>query len=201
MPELSFIDQIDNDESGGKFMIGVVQRIRSVGLIALLPFLATTWFSAAMAAGAPAQLYNKSIDIFWGENTSNKRVSDGTVVNSANRLELIVYVSSAGRPFIRIASANNYHSRTREFAPEVAGGHVNFQGNTLVMGAASKTGVARQITVTFDAGFSGCTVSVMSGKTGASPTWKGFDGQPYEVLAVNVGSATCSIKEGNAVGH
>ena len=50
-------------------------------------------FSAAMAGSAPKELYNKSIDIFWGENTSNKRVADGVVVNSAGRIERIVYIS------------------------------------------------------------------------------------------------------------
>jgi hypothetical protein len=182
-------------------MIAVHQHIRTFFLTVFLSFLSAAWLSAAMAGGAPAQLYNKSIDVFWGENTSNKKVADGTVVNSSNRLELVVYVSSMGRPFVRFTSGNNYHSRTGEFGPEVAGGHANFNGNTLVMAAQNKTGVARQITVNFDANFSGCTASVMSGKTGASPTWKGFDGQPYQVLAVNVGSSSCSIKDGNAVGH
>jgi hypothetical protein len=198
------VHRMNNDE-WGELMIGVDSRNR-FGLMVWLSFfsaafLSTIWLSPASAAGAPAQLYNKTIDIFWGENTSNKRIADGVVVNTAGRLQLLVYISSAGRPFVRFTGGSNYHSHTGEFGPEVAGGHVNFSGNTLVMAAASKTGVARRITVTFDSGFAGCTASVMGGKTGASPTWKGFDGAPYELLTINVGSATCSIKEGNAVGH
>jgi hypothetical protein len=188
------------DKNGwGDQMIAVRQRIRFFCLTGFVSFLFAAWLSAAMAA--PAQLYNKSIDIFWGENTSNKRIADGVVVNTAGRLQLVVYISSAGRPFVRFSGGGNASSHTGEFAPEKAGGHVNFSGNTLVMAAQNKTGVARKITVTFDAGFTGCTASVMGGKTGASPTWKGFDGAPYELLTINVGSATCSVKEGNAVGH
>lgn len=180
-------------------MIAVRQRILFFCLPGFVTFLSPAWLSAAVAA--PAQLYNKTIDVQWGENTSNKRIADGVVVNTVGRLQVLAYISSAGRPFVRMTGVGIRNSRTREVGPEVAAGHVNFNGNTLVMAGQNKTGVARKITVTFDAGFSGCTASVMGGKTGAAPKWIGFDGAPYELLTINVGSATCSVKEGNAVGH
>jgi hypothetical protein len=166
-------------------------------------FLATfpaTWLSAtaAMAGTAPKQLYNKSIDIYWGENTSNKRVADGVVVNSAGRLQRIVYISSAGRPFIRASGGNNQASHSFEIGPDVAKTGTDFRGNQLVL-TGHTMAVARQITVAFDASFSSCTASVRAGTNGAHPKWIGFDDKPYEMLSISVGSASCSIKDGNAV--
>jgi hypothetical protein len=181
--------------------MGVDRRIRPFCLIVFLSFLSTAWLSAAHAGGAPTQLYNKSIDIYWGENTSNKRVADGTVVNTAGRLERIVYISSKGRPFIRVSGGDNYNSHTFEVGPDVAKGSTDFRGNVLVI-TGQNMAVARQITIIFDAAFSGCTASVRAGKNGAAPKWIGFDGAPYELLSISVGSASCSIKDGNAVaGH
>jgi hypothetical protein len=161
-----------------------------------IPFSAT----AAMAGAAPKQLYNKSIDIYWGENTSNKRDADGVVVNTAGRLQRIVYISSAGRPFIRASGGGSYvNEKNREFGPDVAKGGTDFRGNQLVL-TGHNMAVARQITINFDASFTSCTASVRAGKSGASPKWIGFDGAPYELLSISIGSATCSIRDGNAVG-
>ena len=181
-------------------MIGAFQSVRPFCLIVFLSFFSTASVSAAMAGGAPKQLYNKSIDVSWGENTSNKRIADGVVVNTSGKLELIAYISSMGRPFIRVTGGNNNHSRTGEFGPEVASRGADFHGNVLVLTGNNKTGVARQFTITFDAAFSGCTATVRGGRNGASPKWIGFDGAPYELLSISPGSASCSIKEGNAVG-
>jgi hypothetical protein len=200
------ISSIGKDELR-KQMIGSVRRGRAFLLSLLMPLFCAAFLAApfsataAMAGAAPKELYNKSIDIYWGENTSNKRVADGVVVNSDGRIQRIIYISSAGRPFIRVSGGNNAASHTFEVAPNVAQGSTNFHGNQLVL-TGHNMAVARQVTVTFDASFTSCTASVRAGKNGASPKWIGFDNNPYELLSISVGSASCSIKDGNAAaGH
>jgi len=187
---------IGSDRSGRAFFLSLFMPLLSS--IFLATFLAT-WLSAtaAMAGAAPKQMYNKSIDIYWGENTSNKRVADGVVVNTSGTIQSIVYISSAGRPFIRISGGNSRASRMSEIGPDVAKIGTDFRGNQLVLTGGRMVG--RQITVTFDASFSSCTASVRAGTNGAHPKWIGFDGAPYELLSISVGSASCSIKDGNAV--
>jgi hypothetical protein len=185
-------------------MIGAGRSGRTFFLSLFMPLLSSiflaTWLSAtaAMAGGAPKQLFNKSIDVYWGENTSNKRVADGVVVNASGRIQRIIYISSAGRPFIRVSGGNSDASHTYEVGPDVAKASTDFRGNLLVL-TGHNMAVARQVTITFDASFSGCTASVRAGRNGTSPKWIGFDGAPYELLSISVGSANCSIKDGNAV--
>lgn len=59
-------------------------------------------------------------------------------------------------------------------------------------------GVARRLVVTFDPAFSSCTGTLTIGKSGPGTTIKGFDGQIYEVLSMQPGTISCSIRAGNA---
>jgi hypothetical protein len=122
-----------------KQMIGSGRSGRASFLSLFMPLLSSTflatWLSAtaAMAGGAPRQLFNKSIDVYWGENTSNKRVADGVVVNASGRIQRIIYISSAGRPFIRVSGGNSDASHTYEVGPDVAKASTDFRGNQLVL--------------------------------------------------------------------
>jgi hypothetical protein len=152
----------------------------------------------ASAGGSSRQLYNKSITIFWGETTSNKRVSDGKMVASDGKLTRVIYVSSAGRVFIRVAGGNSGGSNhSFEVSPDAAKGRTDFHGSELTYYSVNQA-VVRRISVAFDAAFSGCSASITAGKNGSSPKWIGFDDAEYYLLAINVGAVSCSIREGNA---
>jgi hypothetical protein len=153
-------------------------------------------FAASEAIAAPMQLYNKSITVSWSEQTS-QRGPDGVITPTVNT-ERIVYVSSAGRVFVRGKRSSPGGGSKGEHGPGEGGsqGVLNFQGNQLV-GHAAYHGFARRVVVSFDAGFSSCSTSVVYGKSGGSRTWKGFDGVVRELLSIGVSAASCSIREGN----
>ncbi len=78
------------------------------------------------------------------------------------------------------------------------GGGFSFQGDKLV-GALPYTGGARQITVTFDPGFSSCTASVIEGNAGSgSFKRKGPGGVVREITNATPSGVSCSIQSGNA---
>jgi hypothetical protein len=160
--------------------------------------------AAPAFAGAPPQLYNKSIHIAWSESVMQR---DETGKTTTPRIDTsrIVYVSSAGRLFIRGSRGvknRNFEGHVKgETGPgEGRAGVLAFEGNQLI-GTAEFEGAARRVTVSFDPGFSSCTVSVVYGKSGAVHRWKAMDGRMHEVLAINIGATSCSISDGNALAN
>ena len=163
--------------------------------VALLSTLATM-----SAAAAPAQLYNKSVVITWSESIQEKNEA-GQLLNTPLSRERIAYVSSAGRVFVRSTQSTRSAQKRNEMAPGSAPGTLAFQGNSLV-GTAVFAGFARRITVSFDASFSSCSANVVYGRAGGPQKWKSLDGkQTMEVQSISVGSASCSIREGNLVAN
>lgn len=163
-----------------------------VGVLALV--------ATAAHAAAPQQLHNKSIIISWGESGTYKRLSDGGMSNPVGQFQLTVYVSSAGRPFVRGTSKAGRFGGTRERGPEDNGSNVQFNGNTLVMVRGS-IGMARRIQTTFDGSFSSCSTTVTIGKIGPNATMIGFDGAEHQIISMQPGAASCSISDGNALAN
>lgn len=165
-------------------------------MTSLLVLLLST--TGAIAAGsAPAQLRGKSVTIVWDESGTYKRSSDGQQRSAVGRLSRIVYISDAGRAFVRGTSVSGTFGNTRETGPEGTGGSVDFSGNSMTSFRVNR-GVARRLVVTFDPAFSSCTGTLTIGKSGPGTTIKGFDGQIYEVLSMQPGTISCSIRAGNA---
>jgi hypothetical protein len=171
------------------------------------PFICTLFFAAvfaaspALAAGAPPQALNKTISLSWGTSGVGKR-ADGATVAFNNVNTRTIYISSAGRPFLRmqVSASRKSVSRSGERAPgENPGkGNVHFEGNRLV-GVEGFASGARQYVVTFDPGFSSCTVSVIDAKgAGGKIKRRGPDGAFYEIDSVTTSSPSCSIQSGNA---
>ncbi len=156
--------------------------------------------NAATAAGAPSQLYNKSVAINWGESGTYKRISDGVNTNPVGQFQATLYVSSAGRPFLRVTSTSGRYGKNREAGPETNSGGVQFAGNTLVM-TRENIGIARRIIATFDGSFSSCTATVTIGKVSPNARLTGFDGAEYQIITMQPGAASCSIREGNALAN
>lgn len=159
----------------------------------------------ANAGPAPKQLYNKSVVIHWVESTL-QRAPDGSSRNPQINTTRTVYVSSAGRVFVKGTRSikNRLYQGNKNTArgPEGGGGSggLAFEGNQLV-GTAVFDGGARRLSVSFDPSFSSCTANVVYGKSGSgNQKWKTLDGsQTFELISVSVGAVGCSIREGNAV--
>jgi hypothetical protein len=150
------------------------------------------------ANAAPPQLYNKSIELFWGESFVSKRVSDGSPSNGTARKSRVIYISSAGRAFVKSSDISGRDGGTRERGPEDTKGNVTFSGSELSLVAVNQQ-IARRVTVSFDPSFSNCTAVLTVGKTGANAKASGYDGAMYEVISIAGGSVSCSVKPGNAV--
>lgn len=169
---------------------------RTLGLAGAIALL-----SCYAAAAAPRELYNKTVSITWAEHAMQK-TPDGRTVTPTIMTDRTVYVSGAGRVFVRgnrrIDNRGFSGGRQTEAGPGQGGaGTLSFQGSQLV-GTAVFSGFARRLTVSFDQSFSSCTASVVYGKSGGPTTWTGFNGQTYEIISINVSGASCSIREGNA---
>lgn len=160
---------------------------------------------AALGAGpalcAPQGLLDKTITMSWSTSGTGTR-SDGKPVSFSNIHTRVVYVSSAGRTFLRKqvrSTGRKGKARGDDFGPGEGGskGSVRLEGNRLV-GAETFTSGARQYVATFDSGFSSCTLSVIDAKAGGAKIQRrGPDGAGYVLDSVSTGSPTCSIQSGN----
>jgi hypothetical protein len=158
--------------------------------------------AVAVAAAAPAQLLNKTIVISWSRDVTEKR-GDGTIINIHRNDTRQIYVSTAGRLFIRRTAQIRQLQRTKDVEPGTTTtpeGQVDmrFQGNRLVLTRTHYSG-ATQLTIDFDPGFTTCTMKVVSGKeaAGAPIVWRGMNGRPFEVISNTVTSSSCEIRDGN----
>lgn len=161
----------------------------------------------ADAAAAPPQLRNKSIVTRFTLQI-HQRAPDGRFASPAINVGYTIYVSSAGRSFIRASrSINNPYisaSRTTEAGPgQSQSGNsetreMQFSGGKLIGSVAFIRGAAR-MQVGFDPNYTRCDVSVQFGKIGGAPIqWKGLDGVMYTVESVTPTGMNCAIQDGNA---
>ena len=155
---------------------------------------------ALAAGGVPAQAMNKTITISFAA-TGNAKSADGQVKGFSTQVSWTIYVSSAGRLFMRHIARAGSNSRGGDFGPNDARtgkGSFNFQGNQLV-GVIPYAAGARQITATFDPGFTGCTARVIEGHSGGGTIRrKGPNGIMHEISSATTSSPSCSIQSGNA---
>jgi hypothetical protein len=176
---------------------GATMELRTVSLGL---FVATFLLSLPVTANAaPSQLYNKSVELFWGESFMSKRVLDGTPSNGVGKKSRVIYISSAGRAFVKTSDSSGKDGSTREKGPEDNKGNVSFSGNQLSLVAVNKQ-IARRIVVSFDPSFSSCSATLSIGKASANARSIGYDGQEYEVISISGGAVNCSVKQGNALG-
>ena len=150
-------------------------------------------------AEVPAAAMNKTVTISF-TSTGNSKGPEGQTKGFSTSVSRMIYVSTAGRLFMRHTASNAKASRGGDFDPNDAHagkGDFHFQGDKLV-GVIPYAAGARQITVTFDPNFSSCTASVIEGHTGGIMRRKGPNGVMYELSGVTTSSPSCSIQSGNA---
>ena len=153
----------------------------------------------ALGAGAPDQLRNKTVTLSW-TTSGRATAADGTSKNYTNNNHRIIYISSAGRPFLRAQLSGGRNSRGGERGPEDSGkgGGVSFDGGKLT-GVETFSSGARQYTATFDGSYSSCTLSIVDAKAGnATIQRRGPDGIMYKADQVSTGAPSCSVQSGNA---
>ena len=135
----------------------------------------------------------------------------GTVQPASLAITIKIYVSTKGRIF------DNYSSQTSSgpASGSQGGGTAStgpgavfaardwrFSGNSLVGQHLFDRG-ARRLTITFDPGFTSCTLSVVNGKAKGSDTImiiSSTTGKRLEVVSSTIGSTSCSIRDGNVFG-
>ena len=167
--------------------------MKSIGLMTALSLV----LLAAPAFGAPpSQLLNKTITISFTA-TGVARLPQGGQRGFSTQVTHIIYVSDAGRLFLRYRASNRRGSMGGDVAPGEGRGSFSFQGNRLVGVLPFATG-ARQLTVTFNPGFSSCTASVIEGHSGGVIQRRAPDGRVYEITGGTTSSVSCSIQSGNA---
>lgn len=150
----------------------------------------------SIAFAAPAGVLNKTITISFA-TTGMAKAPDGQSKGFTTRVSRIIYVSSAGRLFSRFRATNRGGDRSGEIAPGQGQGSLNFQGDKLVGVIPYEVG-ARQVTITFDPGFSSCSVNVIEGHSGGVIRRRAPNGVMYELSGVTTTSPSCSIQSGNA---
>jgi hypothetical protein len=165
--------------------------------------------TASGASAAPAQLYGKSVIVSWTENRMQTTDVSPVPQSRSASGQLSVYVSDKGRAFSRVSMSVHSPRGTRSgnrdsVQGEASARSVGFSGNSMTVMAPRGDAGALRIAVTFDAGFSGCSARVISGKTGGA----GFThvhsmvtGRTYDFYSVQTSGESCSIQSGNVFGN
>jgi len=169
---------------------------------ALICFFGAVSVGPLSASSAPQAALNKTVTLSWAVSGSGKN-ADGAPISFTNTVALTIYVSSAGRTFLRkrLTSMRGKAARESSKGPGESfayPGSVRFEGSKMV-GVQTWANGATQYSATFDPGFSSCSLSVIDGKgAGGKITRKGPDGRVYVIDSVSVSSPTCSVQSGNA---
>jgi len=156
--------------------------------------------SEVMAQSAPAALRGKSIIVSWTENRQQRFEGDPVFKPAAVSLRLQIYVSAEGRTFERLNVAGASKERVEGGATTSA--RSRFQGSTLITSGATRGhgGGARQVAVTFDAGFANCSARVTVGREPGAAFVKGTHmglKRPIEFQMQGITGESCSIQSGN----
>jgi hypothetical protein len=178
----------------------------------------------ADAATFPAPLLGKSVIVSWTANRQQKFEGTDEVVSRSVSASLRVYISTAGRTFIKESvSGGGGMGRDRDgrgggrgrgtsFEGEQAPGDpassmgrndvVHMEGGALMVDRKMIEG-ARRISITFDAGYGSCTARVIVGREGGTGALRGrnpVNGRRFEIISVDIATPSCSIASGNVFG-
>jgi hypothetical protein len=154
----------------------------------------------ANAAGAPAQLYNKTISVSFV--LANNGVDEhGRGTGAGRTVYQTIYISSQGRIFLRSDNRGGGIAQTVDRTPEASAGEFRFDGNRIVRAAkgAFSSGALNE-TISFDSGFQSCMASIQTGHESSKVyKWKSLDGRNITATSFTPSNPTCSISEGNAL--
>jgi hypothetical protein len=176
-------------------------------LVQILFLCATFASTPAHSASAPAQLRGKTINLAWSDNRVEKVIASGRERSIAQSSTVKVYISTEGHFFTqfgRVATAGSHAHANVSDLKEVSGSGstLNWHVEGLNVTADQKFWRgARRLIVTFDSGFSSCSLRVLHGKEAglASIQYMTFNSrEPVELTSINVTSTNCSVATGNS---
>jgi len=168
-------------------------------LMKLYLALGMAFFIAApsFAAGAPAQLLGRTVNVSFNMGGS-ARTESGRVVSATKHVTQVLYISSAGRIFVRAAQSARTGSVVQERAPgetlwHFANGRLIFQRRT-ISGAFMGE-------ISFGSSFQSCDVSGIVGHESGKPIiWRGLNGETFESVGpLSISDGTCSVSTGNGL--
>jgi hypothetical protein len=172
--------------------------LRGIFALAIAVFLSSTALAAPPASG----LRGKSIELTWTDTRVEKRLDTGRESHNRQTSTIRVYISEQGRfftSFDRKARGKRNRSEKRGVSGE-GKSLLNWrsEGNTIVADQKFAQG-ARRVVVSFESGFSSCSVKVIHGKQGGAPIrYFGLTSRnPIELVSIDVTYTTCSIRSGN----
>jgi hypothetical protein len=176
---------------------------------------AMTLLSAVAQAGsAPKELYGKSITVQWSESVTGRKGGDQVTRNWFQGHLINIYISSAGRLFVRRtgsgdgsagrayggmgAAQPSGHGVSTAPGQSDAQDRVDFQGRSIVVYSEFQSG-ARRIAVDLYDGGTGCKATVINGKqAGKNIVQQNSVRGEIEVSSIQIGSSvTCSVRDGN----
>jgi hypothetical protein len=175
----------------------------SAGLVAGLAVA----FAMPARAAAPSQLFGKSVVVSWIEDREQRGASDSHTRHVARNGQFSVYVASTGRPFSRMSYAFATGRGLRSGGKDAVGGesarNVSFSGTSMSVTMPMQGG-ARNIAVTFQPGFTGCSAKVLTGKEssgGSIKTRSLIGGGDVEFISVKTSGESCRVQDGNVFGN
>ena len=150
-------------------------------------------------AGPPAQLLGKSVVIDWSDTRSQRDGDNPEYHTVSGSHTLSVYISTAGRTFIRQVNRTRAGSGRRDQAPGQSGSRTAvFDGQTMTVFGQTRGGAQRTV-VHFEGGFTGCSAATglgfQSGQTSVSVS--PITGRRVEMRSLAVTGINCSVRNGN----
>jgi hypothetical protein len=165
--------------------------------------LALDQTAGTAASLAPSQLFGKSIVVSWSEARMQRTAGEEQFHSLNVVITESIYISTAGRPFVRQAYA---HAGV-QLDHVGAGGQsasgaraVRFEGRSIEMTNGRING-ARRVEIDLDESFGSCTARVVNGKEAGASSYVVHSLKnrvtPVEVQSVSTSAATCTMKDGN----
>lgn len=149
------------------------------------------------AGATPLEAQNKTVTVSFSHFTP-ANCSDGTANKYARNITQVIYISSQGRLFAKLASRAGNASKDRLDAPS-GKSSFNFSGNKIV-GTFPQVSGAAQETITFDSSYQSCSAEVIAGtESGKAWAWINLVGVKCTATGKSVISGvSCSVRQGNA---
>jgi len=183
-------------------------RLRRLCIPAIPAILALPMM-LSLALAAPSQLYGKSVIVSWTEDRVQTTDRDAQPTSVTASGQLSVYVSEIGRPFSRVTMSVSSRRGTRSGNRDAVQGEgsarsIGFHGNTMSASMPRGHAGAMQISVTFEAGFQGCSARVVIGKAGGAQFTRVnsmITGRQYDFYSAKASGESCRVQNGNVFGN
>jgi len=169
------------------------------GAILGMVLLACVASSSVCAAAIPAALQEKTIT-FTYTVSAPLRHPDGSVKVGTRSETRTIYISSAGRLFVRNVRRNSGGASDKSEQGPGGTGSVRFAGNSIV-GTIPRISGAYQFTIKFDSAYQGCSADLIFGRAAGEHETKfeGVSGKQLVGAGKRSVSTSCSIAGGNGL--